>query len=481
MAGSRYFLIGILLVGVSACGRAGLRPLALEPVTEPELAAVAADVSTTEEVVLDTAVENESSAGTSDISNTAPAPEPPEPEMEAPPATWDIEVAPYESNERVAYFVGRFSEAAKESFEVALERQSRYAPMIHERLRASGLPEDMIYLPLIESWYDPHAYSRAAAVGMWQFMTSTAKGVGLRVDWWIDERRDPVRSTDGAVIFLNKLRDSFGSVYLAAAAYNGGPGRVSRGLSTYASRLEGAQGEDQFFALAAQSGALHSETRDYVPKLIAAALVGKEPARYDVEVRTVDPFTWDSVSVPNNTSLAAVAKAAQVSLDTLKDYNHHILRGMTPPTGGPYWLRVPVGVAESFAARFEEIPAAERRATRSIITKEGDFITRIAQANGLTAKELNWYNPQATRLKNGNLHARQSIRVPSKDVVAGARDVPNPSIERYGTSATGTHVVKAGESLSVIARRNGTTVARLKTLNNLKSDMIRIGQRLRVR
>ena len=396
-----------------------------------------------------------------------------------PPPAWDIEVAPFESHARVEYFVGRFSGPVKESFEIAMERQSRFAPMIHERLRAGGLPEDMIYLPLIESWYDPHAYSVAAAVGMWQFMTATGRGVGLRIDWWLDERRDPVRSTDAAVIYLNELRASFGSTYLAAAAYNGGPGRVSRGLAANASALEGAAGEALFFALSDNTRALRAETRDYVPKLIAAALVGKEPARYGVETRRVLPFTWDSVTVPNATPLAAVAKAARVPLDTVLDYNPQILRGMTPPTGVPVWLRVPVGSTAEFDAAFAELPEAERTGTKRVVTNDGDFITKLARANGLTAKELNWYNPSATRLPNGNLHAGQRILVPRRDVVDAARDVPNPSIERYGVGSS--YTVKRGDNLSLLARRHGTTVARLKQLNRLRTDVIRTGQRLRVR
>lgn len=472
MAGSRH-LIWIAVLALSACGRSGLRTVA----------AVPAPLTTPAEVTVAAVVEEAPQALEPEPESGEPAPvvvinSEPEPE---PPVSWDIEVSPYESHERVEYFVGRFSGGAKEAFELALERQSKYAPMIHERLRAGGLPEDMIYLPLIESWYDPHAYSRAAAVGMWQFMTATARSVGLRVDWWLDERRDPVRSTDAAVIFLNRLRDSFGSVYLAAAAYNGGPGRISRGLTQHASALQAAEGEAQFFALASQRNALAAETRDYVPKLIAAALVGKDPLRYDVSVRRVAPFTWDSVTVPSATPLAAVAEAAAVPLDTVLEYNPHVLRGMTPPAGPPVWLRVPVGTADGFQARFEALSAAARTGVKRVVTKEGDYISRIAKANGLTAAQLNWYNPQATRLKNGNLHAGQRILVPRLDVVRAARDVPNPAIERYGSSSNGFHVVKQGESLSVIARRNGTTVARLQQLNGLKGDNIRIGQRLRLR
>jgi len=466
---------------VSACGRMGLKPL---PEVAPEAGAPAdggvavvmavPDTLYVAESEIEAEPEAQPQAGLDAELEAAVTVE------EEAPVTWDIEVAPYETNERVEYFVGRFTGPAKEAFELALERQSRYARMIHERLRAGGLPEDMIFLPLIESWYNPHAYSRAAAVGMWQFMTATARGVGMRVDWWVDDRRDPVRSTDGAVVFLNQLNRNFGSVYLAAAAYNGGPGRISRSLTRHSLALEGADGEDQFFALV-DANALRAETRDYVPKLIAAALVGKDPSRYGIEARTVRPFMWDSVSVPSSTPLAAVAEVTGVPLDTIQEYNPNILRGMTPPGGGPLWLRVPVGTADSFDVRLAALPKAERTAVKVHVTKKGDYIWKIARANGLTAKQLNWYNPQATRLKNGNLHAGQRILVPRKDVVRAALDVPNPAIERYGSSASRTYVVKRGDVLGTIARRNGTTVARLKALNGLKSDRIRIGQRLRVR
>jgi membrane-bound lytic murein transglycosylase D len=473
--------LGILVCLVAACGGPAVRTVPV-PSVEPtavDIPATAAPVAVvspeTVAVMLPDQIDTLAAEVEPDTLEELPA-APAGP----PPPAWDIEVAPYESHDRVSHFVGRFSGPMRETFELSLTRQSRYAPMIHEKLRAGGLPEDMIFLPLIESWYDPHAYSRAAAVGMWQFMTRTAKGVGLRVDWWVDERRDPVRATDGAVRYLNQLREEHGSVYLAAAAYNGGSSRITKGLERHASKLEGTQGEDLFFALSQQK-VFREETSDYVPKLIAAALVGKEPTRYGVAVAAVLPFTWDSVAVPNASPMAAVAKAAGVPLDTLLDYNPQILRGMTPPSGHAVWLRLPVGHAEGFVARFDSIPVAERTAFKRIVTKQGDFITAIAKKHGLTSKQLNWYNPQATRLKNGNLHAGQKILVPRKDVAAAARDVPNPAIERYGSSAGGVHVVKRGETLGHIARRNGTTVTRIKALNRMKSDVIRIGQRLRVR
>ncbi|HEV8410772.1 MAG TPA: lytic transglycosylase domain-containing protein, partial [Gemmatimonadaceae bacterium] len=231
---------------------------------------------------------------------------------------WDINVHSYETHERVQHFVGLFSGRVRDEFAKSLQRQTRYGDLIRQKLRDGGLPEDMTYLALIESWYDPNAFSKAAAVGIWQFMAGTARGVGLRVDWWMDERRDPIRSTEGAVRLLSGLRTQFGSLYLAAAAYDGGDGRVSRGLLRYADRLDGVEGEDRFFSLA-DTKYLRPETRDYVPKIIAAALVGKEPLRYGVKIDSLPAFAFDTVRVAGATSLAGIANAAGSSAQTVHE------------------------------------------------------------------------------------------------------------------------------------------------------------------
>ena len=183
---------------------------------------------------------------------------------------WDIEVRSYENRTRVSYYLSRFTGSSKSYISDRLSEGTRYEAMIRAEMRAGGIPEDMYYLALVESGFDPNAYSRAAAVGMWQFMSSTARGMGLRVDWWMDERRDPVKSTKAAAQFLGGLRDQFGSIYLAAAAYNGGPGRIARGLDKYSDALDSLAGDDLFFALA-ERDYLRNETREYVPQIIAAA------------------------------------------------------------------------------------------------------------------------------------------------------------------------------------------------------------------
>jgi membrane-bound lytic murein transglycosylase D len=342
---------------------------------------------------------------------------------------WDIDVRSYETLARVEDYVRIFSGRAKDVFSTALQRQTRYGPMIRERLRRVGLPENLTYLALVESWFNPHAYSRAAAVGVWQFMAGTARGMGLRVDWWMDERRDPVRSTEAAARLLTGLRKEFGSLYLAAAAYNGGSGRVSRGLARYAEAMDGVEGEDRFFALAEKSY-LRPETRDYVPKIIAAALVGEQPARYGVTVDSLAPYVYDSVRAPGGTPLAAVANAVGVAPTEVAELNPALLRGMTPPKDS-LWVRVPVGSGAGFAVRFNALEPAERLALTRVESRKGQSMASIGRKHDLTARQLGWFNPKVAKLKSGALRAGQVILVPRHDVVMLARDVPNPSIEKY--------------------------------------------------
>ncbi|HVZ48919.1 MAG TPA: transglycosylase SLT domain-containing protein, partial [Gemmatimonadaceae bacterium] len=342
---------------------------------------------------------------------------------------WDLEIESNASRQRVTYFVDVFSGRLHDAFERALGRQTAYAGVIGDRLAAAGLPRDLTYLAFIESYYDPDAYSKAAAVGMWQFMAGTARGVGLRVDWWVDERRDPVRSTEGAVRLLSSLHDEFGSHFLAAAAYDGGEGRVSRGLARFAERLEGVEGEDRYFALS-DTRYLRPETRDYVPKIIAAALVAKQPDRYGLHVDSLPAFAFDSVLVPGGTPLAAVASATPTATDSIRALNPHILRGMVPP-GDSMWVRVPVSSAAGFSDRFAALDSAVLVPWTAVKSKKGESMVSIARRHKMTSKQLGWFNPKVARLKSGNLVSGQTILVPTAAVLAAARDVPNPSIERY--------------------------------------------------
>ncbi|MEP6492251.1 MAG: transglycosylase SLT domain-containing protein [bacterium] len=395
----------------------------------------------------------------------------------APAPSWDIDVHSYESTDRVEHYVRLFTGPAKERVVSWLEKGSRYEPMIRTKMREGGLPEDMYYLALIESGFDQNAYSRAAAVGMWQFMTSTARDMGLRVDWWVDERRDPIKSTGAAVKFIKGLNEQFGSLYLAAAAYNGGPGRIARGLSRYADDFEGTTGDDLFFALAEKSY-LRNETREYVPQLIAAALIAKEPDRYGMKLAPQAAFVYDSVRVGPSSPLAAIAHAAGATVSQEQELNPHVLRGITPPKDS-FYVRVPVGAADSFAVAFAALPKSERVGLRTIESKKGESIASIARREGLNARQLSLYNPKIKALKSGNLAGGQTILVPTEAIASAATHAPDPSIERYSSSRSSTlHVVKSGETLGAIAKKYHTTTAALMKSNGLRRALIFPGQSL---
>ena len=383
-------------------------------------------------------------AAGSDASGVAPA--------------WDIDVHSYEARARVTHYVDIFTGRARERMTQWLERGSRYEPLIRARLKAGGLPEDMYYLALVESGFDPHAYSKAAAVGMWQFMAGTGRGMGLRIDWWVDERRDPVKSTAAAVRFIRDLRDQFGSLYLAAAAYNGGPGRVSRGLVRYADDLEGTQGDDAFFLLA-DKDYLKNETRDYVPQLIAAALVAKDPARYGLEYHPRPAFAFDSVTVPASTPLAAIAKAAAASTADITELNPHLLRGMTPP-GDSTLVRIPIGAAVGFDSSFAALGKAERVASTTVESKMGATARSIAVAHGVSEAAVVAFNPRLRRLRSGKLVAGQAVLVPTPAVANASLNVPNPSIEKYPSHAKkkkGHAAKSASKKSSAKSRKHSST------------------------
>jgi len=191
--------------------------------------------------------------------------------------TWDIDVETYNSHHRVQWYLSFFQGKGRERMGIWLNRMQRYEPMIRQRLTREGLPGDLVYLALIESGFSNTATSRAKAVGMWQFMKGTAKFYDLRVDSWVDERRDPYKATDAAARHLRDLNERFGSLYLAAAAYNAGGGRVSRGLRKLRPDPDETNADAAFFRLY-DTRLLRRETKDYVPKLIAAALIANADA-----------------------------------------------------------------------------------------------------------------------------------------------------------------------------------------------------------
>lgn len=388
--------------------------------------------------------------------------------------TWDIDVTSFNNHDRVQYYLDFFTGPGRSRMEIWLERLPKYEGMIRSELAAKELPEDLVYLALIESGFSNRAVSRARAVGMWQFMAPTGRGYGLRIDSWVDDRRDPVKATSAAARYLKDLRDRFGSPYLAAAAYNAGAGRVGRGLA----RLDDGEDDDSLYSDATffklyNTSLLRRETKDYVPKLIAAALIAKEPAKYGFTVdSSAEPFRADSVIVPDMTGLDVIAQLADTTMAAIRDLNPQYLRLATPPKTRSIVL-VPVDRGDATQSAFDSLPDSERVSFRKHVVGKSESVSSIARHYGITTDQLYEANPG----RKGHVRAGQTLLIPSNDAmsVVVAHNVAEPA-----ASEVRIHRVRSGETLSGIAVHYHVNVAQLKRWNRLQSSRIRVGQRLRI-
>jgi membrane-bound lytic murein transglycosylase D len=259
---------------------------------------------------------------------------------------------PLHINSRVERWIDEFQTTRRDEFTALLERRGLFENLIRTKLRDRGLPEDLLYLAVIESGLSPRAVSRVSAVGLWQFMDPTAREMGLRVDDYVDERRDPVRATDAALDYLEELHQRFGSWYLAAAAYNAGPGRVERVLRLYA---DGRTGEEEIYWEVLRH--LPLETREYVPRLVATTILANDADNLGFAASTYPEYVYDVVFVPGGTRLEAVAETLGEGGHVLRDLNPHLVRGVTPP-GEIYGVRVPIGGPATVVASLSPRPLA---------------------------------------------------------------------------------------------------------------------------
>jgi len=247
---------------------------------------------------------------------------------------------PLHVNPRVERWIEAFQTTRRPEFEDLLQRRGIYAGIIGSKLRERRMPQELLYIPMVESGLSPFAVSHVSAVGLWQFMSPTAMQYGLRVDEYVDERRDPVRATDAALDYLQWLHGRFGeSWYLAAAAYNAGPGRVERILNRHAG---GQMGDENLYWEILEY--LPRETREYVPKLIALTMLANDADALGFDMSGVEEYRFDNVFVPGGTTLGRVAAALDIEVSTLRNLNPHLTRGVTPP-GEIYGVRIPIGTS----------------------------------------------------------------------------------------------------------------------------------------
>jgi membrane-bound lytic murein transglycosylase D len=459
-------------------------------------------------------------AALNDLSDAEPDPRL-VPEFGSDEISWDIDVRSFAGHPRVQYYLTYFQGVSRTGMTVFLTRGARYEPMIRRVFEAEGLPGDLGYLALIESGYSNDAVSRSHAVGMWQFMKGTARGYGLRIDTWVDERRDPVKATDAAARHLRHLRDRFGSLYLAAAAYNAGAGKVSRSLgklewdapsdsavesdtliqsdlpdSTLAAEESTLEPEpdsedldpvvdstditsDAAFFRLAGTDLLTAETQNYVPKLIAAAVVAKQPENFGIEAPVTAPFTYDSIVVGSATGLDVVARLAGVSPAEIRELNPQYLRFATPPHSTSV-IRLPMGAGPQVAAGYAKLSPKARVHFLSHVVRRGDRLARIAARYHLPVSDVRAANP---KLRGNSLKAGSKLTIPVVVVPSALaiRAALSPAFGRH-TSRIATHRVRSGETLIGIARRYRVSLRALRQINAIPAAeyTLRTGKRLRI-
>ncbi|OFV89897.1 MAG: hypothetical protein A3H95_13050 [Acidobacteria bacterium RIFCSPLOWO2_02_FULL_64_15] len=384
---------------------------------------------------------------------------------------------PIPLNARVLAYIALFQGRLRDFIEEGLQRGGRYLPMIQGILRAEGLPLDLAYVPLIESAFKPNALSRARARGVWQFMAGTATLNGLRRDWYVDERSDPEKSTQAAARYLRTLADQFdGDWHLALASYNGGPGRVGRAVKR--------TGAEDFWELAAKRRQIPRETREYVPMVLAAMVVAKNPAQYGFHVEPERAPAYETVVLPRPVDLQRIAQWADTTIDEIRSLNPELRRWTTPVRDAQYELKVPAGTAERVMV---QLAAADALNTNLVslnwyTAKRGDTLTIIARRLGVTRSDL----AEANYLRiSAKVAVGQKLIVPRDATVMLARNDGATAVPAAPKASTADRVkvsyrVKPGDTLTSIARLYETTVAALKNWNNLSTNLIKAGQRLTV-
>jgi membrane-bound lytic murein transglycosylase D len=301
-------------------------------------------------------------------------------------------------NSRVRYFINQFSKSGRNDLEKALARSGKYMPMIAQVLHEEGVPEELAYLALIESGFVTHSSSPSGAVGLWQFVPGTARRYGLRIDSWVDERRDPAKSTRAAAAYLKDLHNYFGRWYLAIAAYNAGQGAIEKAMQS--------SGAKDFWTLSTNAK-LNDETRNFVPKFVAASLIASDPQKYGFsDLAYEPPMDYEEMEVQGSLRLVSVAEMSGADPETIRELNPELLRSRTPPEESAFRVKLPAGHAAIFAQSYQE---RETRPSPFLTheVKKGETLFAIARRYGQHVRSLMELNG----LTNPTLRVGQLLKV----------------------------------------------------------------------
>ncbi len=351
-----------------------------------------------------------------------------------------------------------FRNVIHDRFQEWLTRFYAYRPLVEEIFLEVGLPKELIYLSLIESGFNPRAYSRARASGPWQFIKSTGRIYGLSVNWYVDERRDPIKSTVAAAVHLRDLYDTFGSWPLALAAYNAGAGKISRAIKRTGTR--------DFWKIA-RTRYIRRETRQYVPRFMAAMIIATRPSLFGFHAHSQTVHQYDEIRMDESIHLRSVAKETGISFDELRRLNPELRRSVTPPGRDGYYLKVPVGTSgrvEQAKSRMKTWTQPAPPARTWYRVRRGDSLSVIAHRFGTSVRQLRNLND----LSGSLIRVGQRLRV-----TGGGKDVTDSGDVKW-------YRVRRGDSLWSIAQRFRVSVQDLKMLNNLRSSLIRAGRMLMI-
>jgi membrane-bound lytic murein transglycosylase D len=385
-------------------------------------------------------------------------------------------------------FIRYFQTGGRKRFELYLSRSGKYVGMMQKILVRYGLPEDLVYVALIESGFSPKAYSVAKAAGPWQFISETGRRYGLRIDWWADERRDAEKSTHAAASYLRDLYGMFESWPLATAAYNAGEGKIQRAVTRYKS--------DDFSELI-RHRYLKQETKDYVPKMLAALTIAKDPEKYGFgDVAYEAPLDLRTVTVPGGTDLATVARLLDVPVETICEWNPELRRFCTPPNRERYDLRLSVDAARLAEERMEEIRTRAKVTFLQHNVRKGESLQALADRYKTTVPVLMELNG----LKRNALGRNARLVIP---VTGLMEDESVPGTEVSPDQLTMAHMrvvegsrrarirggrspepedsvtVRKGDTMARLAKRHGVRAKSLASANGLKTtSKLKVGARL---